>query len=563
MQHTIPFTRRQRRFSLSYLTPFLLTAVLPSCERFDPQSDTIADVQAAVVGECLPQPPGAFRPECQSSWNESDATAAIHEAIDSAKQYIDATNCDIRTTLQRSPYNSNEPWCGGVVLQSGVTYPMPSSVYGTAGGTWMTHMTDYYGPDPVFGITLEADDRFGARPILELPRYSALGIGPHDRLRHLHIKGYYASHPPIPPCGGSEGECGSAGALTENGVYANGSSATEGGYSDGWKIDDCRIEGFSIYGIQAHYSRDARIVNSTITGNGNGGIYGLGSLRLYVADNEVSMNGANGVDIGSAIGSSIIERNTIYNNGWRNWSEQQGVMIGHTSNNIVRNNTIYRSPVGNCGPWCWGIIVTTGDNNQVLDNTVFGHTEAGIQVGWCHPTDGCPDSLTSNTQISGNSLNSNFVNGSNNFQIQVEGNVSGNTTVSNNVIYQPGQCFNVRSDVAYSNNVCNPSAPVPTVNSIVTNPSQARQYQYYTLTINGSGFDPANLAVVILKLLPPACTPQFGSCESYLSPHVTTPTQLVLNNQVTGTAGTYEVSVRNGRFNTRSNAMSFVVVPAY
>lgn len=79
------------------------------------------------------------------------------------------------------------------------------------------------------------------------------------------------------------------------------------------------------------------------------------------------------------------------------------------------------------------------------------------------------------------------------------------------------------------------------VTSVTTTPSPAVQYQPYTITINGSGFDPATVQVQITgsstSSCPTACT--------YMTFTSKTATQMVIYPFSLSIAGTYQVWVRN------------------
>lgn len=107
-----------------------------------------------------------------------------------------------------------------------------------------------------------------------------------------------------------------------------------------------------------------------------------------------------------------------------------------------------------------------------------------------------------------------------------------------------------------------PTLPRPTVNSVVTLPSPAKQYTPFKLTINGSGFDP----MLVEVLIGPAGCGVRSSCVSLTSNSgiaTKTSTQLVIQTLVYGTAGTKDVYVRNGKNGAMSSARQFTVSPAY
>lgn len=88
-------------------------------------------------------------------------------------------------------------------------------------------------------------------------------------------------------------------------------------------------------------------------------------------------------------------------------------------------------------------------------------------------------------------------------------------------------------------------APAPNVTSVTTNPTPPRQYQTFTMTINGSQFDPATVEIVYSQ----KCYPPGTWCSQvYPNTQITTKTatQLVAPNWTFSIADTVRVQVRNG-----------------
>jgi subtilisin family serine protease len=109
-----------------------------------------------------------------------------------------------------------------------------------------------------------------------------------------------------------------------------------------------------------------------------------------------------------------------------------------------------------------------------------------------------------------------------------------------------------------------PAVAAPTVTSVVTNPSPAKQYTPFSLTINGSGFNPATVEILITT---GGCGPNYDAgCMTVVenaSIGTKTSTQLVLPSQVFSQAGTKDVYVRNGRNGFVSQPKQFTVTSMY
>lgn len=426
--------------------------VLTTCTPFDldDRHNPIREGTSLSGADCIAEPTGGFRPECRSAWEGygSDNTGSIREAVRAAKAYVDATNCDIRTTAGRSPYNPTEAWCGGVVLHGGMIYRLSqagigNATYGTIMGDMKTPADSDYagdGHDQVFGITFETDQATEPRAVLSIVNQAAFVIGFYDRLRHLQIRGpqYNA---PIPWCTGNYGACSDTseiGRTHTSGVLGTGDELQ--GRSVGWRIEDCIIEGFWGYGVNASWSAYATITRSSIRHNANGAVILHRSLGDTVSSTAAFENGTNGIDLGDSDGQNFIAHDTVYNNGWREWAgEHNGILLIGTQNNRVEGNKVYNT--GN-GRQIRGINVYQGSdtnrttaNNIITDNTVYGHSGPGIQIGGC----ASPCGPTSSTAVTDNTLRDNNYAG---YQIDFfAGSSVMGTTMTGNVATPPGQCF--------------------------------------------------------------------------------------------------------------------------
>ncbi len=98
--------------------------------------------------------------------------------------------------------------------------------------------------------------------------------------------------------------------------------------------------------------------------------------------------------------------------------------------------------------------------------------------------------------------------------------------------------------------------PTPVIASFSTSPTPARQYQPFTLTLNGSGFDPATAQIVFSQ---PCMS---GWCDGAgTRPTSATSTQIVLSPVTFGNAGPVRAKVVQGR--RVSNYVEFSVAPLY
>jgi hypothetical protein len=114
-----------------------------------------------------------------------------------------------------------------------------------------------------------------------------------------------------------------------------------------------------------------------------------------------------------------------------------------------------------------------------------------------------------------------------------------------------------------SNSVTVTVVPLPTIANVATTPTPPRQYTPFTLTINGSGFNPATAEMVYSQKL---CAPLPSWCPGTSWPggySVRTATQLVIPNMVFSIADSIRIQVRNGPSGTLSNITGILIVPLY
>jgi hypothetical protein len=123
----------------------------------------------------------------------------------------------------------------------------------------------------------------------------------------------------------------------------------------------------------------------------------------------------------------------------------------------------------------------------------------------------------------------------------------------------PTCSFNVTSASSSDAKLYHNPAPAPTLTTLVTNPSPAKQYIPMSITLTGSGFDPATAQAVITggpgSSCPTAC---------YINNNVfstKTSTQLVAPYFSLSITGTYTLRVRNGEGGLSSAGRNFTVVP--
>jgi hypothetical protein len=120
----------------------------------------------------------------------------------------------------------------------------------------------------------------------------------------------------------------------------------------------------------------------------------------------------------------------------------------------------------------------------------------------------------------------------------------------------PDCAFDVRFTGTTVDLIHNP--PPPSLTSLTTNPSPARVYQPFSVTITGSGFDPATVQVVYTM---EGCSPQY-SCQNVIPNSglsVKTETQLVIPNLTFSIAATYDFQARNGSNGTLTNIIPLTV----
>ncbi len=107
-------------------------------------------------------------------------------------------------------------------------------------------------------------------------------------------------------------------------------------------------------------------------------------------------------------------------------------------------------------------------------------------------------------------------------------------------------------------------APAPSISSISTNPSPAKQYQPFTFTITGLGFDVTDVQLVYTE----NCDPPGPNCESEIYGtggypfSEKTPTEL-MGTMTFGTAGTVYIRAQNGLGGRLSNLGTITIQPLY
>ena len=125
----------------------------------------------------------------------------------------------------------------------------------------------------------------------------------------------------------------------------------------------------------------------------------------------------------------------------------------------------------------------------------------------------------------------------------------------------PSCGFDVKFTTTTVSDIHNP--PPPLVTGATTNPSPAVQYQPFSLTLTGSGFDPAVVQIVYTL----NCDPPSPSCEAEVIPNSgissKTETQLVVSQMTFGTAGTLYVHARNGDTGPLSGYQTVTIRPLY
>lgn len=163
-----------------------------------------------------------------------------------------------------------------------------------------------------------------------------------------------------------------------SGLYIEGNDIT---------ITNCRIhdgdeataEITRFYGIYAHHGNNIVIENTEIYNQPGGG------LHLYPGP----------------LTNLVVRGNFIHNNNRMTNTNFGGIILqGNSTNNIVNakiyNNVIFRNGTPNSGPGTGIVIGYHTKDTKIWNNTVYGNTGYGLQVGY--------DSTTASTMVQNNIL---------------------------------------------------------------------------------------------------------------------------------------------------------------
>jgi parallel beta-helix repeat protein len=137
-----------------------------------------------------------------------------------------------------------------------------------------------------------------------------------------------------------------------------------------------RITGFTIMGGRAQgiYLDDSCagsiITGNTITGNGQNGIFMLGSDECTIKGNTIENNGNCGIYMRIDCTDNEIIGNTITGNYLQNI-----FIFSDSDRNLVKGNEISYSETGQ-GIWIWAAC----DDNEIIGNTITGNYLANIYI---------------------------------------------------------------------------------------------------------------------------------------------------------------------------------------
>jgi len=174
-------------------------------------------------------------------------------------------------------------------------------------------------------------------------------------------------------------------------------------------------------------THDVRFMNGEITVSpaspaGTSVVLGCGSIEVLNSKIHGAPEGYGFYWLGH---DSLFDGNEVYDNGGYAYHIFQSG-ANDVSNNVVSNNTIhgngFNGPLGGNGSG--GIILSSGSNNQALNNIVYGNY-GGIDVDYMHGG--------TNNQVSGNTIYDNAYRG-----ITI-GAGALNTIVENNIVYHNGR----------------------------------------------------------------------------------------------------------------------------
>lgn len=130
---------------------------------------------------------------------------------------------------------------------------------------------------------------------------------------------------------------------------------------DAWKAADGMIENCTV-----HDNYDYRPNNPRLSGDTGDGIALNGpSMRITVRNNTVYHNSDDGIDVWDS-NNNVIERNTIYDNGYGTGGDGEGVKIGPGTGNIVRNNLAYGNRLS-------GFVGGETGGNEIRNNIAYGN----------------------------------------------------------------------------------------------------------------------------------------------------------------------------------------------
>jgi parallel beta-helix repeat protein len=155
---------------------------------------------------------------------------------------------------------------------------------------------------------------------------------------------------------------------------------TSGGIADHIRIQNSEISNAAANGIFMTPGSDGNeFIHLEVHNNGitdfDHGIY-IGSSDNIVKDCSIHDNAGWGVHLHSSSGgvnNNIIRGNNIYNNG-KSGIRGSGIVLGSGSGNQAYNNIVW----GNMG----GIHISDASDTYVGNNTVYGNTDFGIDIGF-------------------------------------------------------------------------------------------------------------------------------------------------------------------------------------
>ena len=173
-------------------------------------------------------------------------------------------------------------------------------------------------------------------------------------VEHLQFKGLNFSHTKafIPEEG-----------LNDTQAALNTAAAIEVDGARFFTLDNCKISKTGGYGIWLRRAvRDSKIVNSTFTDLGAGGIR-MGQTTVQRSDTV--QTGAN-----AAIGNRVSETGKVF-------AGAVGIWLGHGYDNVIANNAIFNTTyTGISVGWTWGYSSTTSGRNLIAGNLLYSIGQA-------------------------------------------------------------------------------------------------------------------------------------------------------------------------------------------